>query len=353
MSRMCRILATIALMGLMASAVVAQQQAAPAQAQAAGGQLTAEQQTQLQAKVKEMRKAGASREEIQAAIQEMCKGWGVQPPQGKGGLERFGANLTEEQRTLVQAKIKEMRAAGAKPEEIKAAVREMLKGWGVQPAQAKGPAQAKPLTDEQWMQLEAKLKELKGAGATPEQINAAMGELFKGWGVEPGAGAGKGLADRFGANLTEEQRTQVQAKIKDMRAAGAKPEEIKAAVQEMLKGWGVQMPEGKGQADRWGANLTEEQRTQLQAKIKEMRGAGAKPEEIRAAVQEMYKGWGLQMPERDKGVGNGLREQMKNLTDEERRQVLTKIDEMQKAGSPPEKIKRTIMEMIKGFGDKA
>jgi len=200
--------------------------------------------------------------------------------------------------------------------------------------------------------------------------------LFKGWGIEmpqrgqgqggPG-GPGKGL----GANLTEEQKTQLHAKIKEMRDAGAKPEEIKAAVAELFKGWGLEMPErglrqgGQGQGGPGGpgkglgANLTEEQKTQLHAKIKEMRDAGAKPEEIKAAVAELFKGWGLEMPERGlrqggPGQGQGpLQGLLKDLTPEQRQQVMAKVKELRQNGATREEIKKAIEDMIKGFGDQA
>jgi len=231
-------------------------------------------------------------------------------------------------------------------------------------AQQAGPAQGqqgKPrqaafqLTAEQKAQLEAKLKELRAANAKPEEINAAIVELFKGWGLEPPRGRALLMLQ-----LTQDQRKELQAKLKQMRAANAKPEEVRAAITDMLKGWGLALPQeqgkGQGAGNRFGANLTEEQRTQLQAKIKELRAANAKPEEIRAAVAEMYKGWGIEMPQ-GKGRGGAgraaIKDLLQGLTDEQRQQVLTKADEMQKAGSTPEEIRRTIMEMIKGFGDKA
>ncbi len=183
---------------------------------------------------------------------------------------------------------------------------------------------------------------------------------------------GKGLAARFGINvpLTQEQRQQLQAKIKELRQGGARPEEIRAAVQEMLKGWGIELPAGqaKGEAGkpdrglglRLGVNvpLTQEQRQQLQAKIKELRQGGARPEEIRAAVQEMLKGWGIELPAlkapQETGQTHEARRILKflfeDLTDEQRQQIFEKIEEMKKAGAAPQEIRRAIMEMIQGFG---
>jgi Spy/CpxP family protein refolding chaperone len=297
-------------------------------------------------------------------------------PEGRGPGQGLGANLTDEQRTQLFTKVDEMKAAGAKPEEIKTAVAELFKGWGVEMPQrlGRGQGQGGPggpgkgfganLTEEQRTQLHAKVKEMRAADAKPEEIKTAVAELFKGWGVEmpqrgqgqggPG-GPGKGLM----ANLTEEQRTQLQAKIKELRAADAKPEEIHAAVAEMCKGWGVEMPQrGQGQGgpggarNGFGANLTEEQRTQVQAKVKEMRQAGAQPEEIRAAVQELLKGWGVQPPQRGQGHGP-MQDLLQDLTPEQRQQVMAKVRELRQNGAPREEIKKSIEEMLKDFEPKA
>ncbi|MBU0608708.1 MAG: hypothetical protein KKI08_12540 [Armatimonadetes bacterium] len=294
---------------------------------------------------------------------------------GQGHGKRFGANLTDEQRVQLMAKIKELRAANAKPEDIKTAVAELYKGWGIaMPQRGQGPGAGNvpgvALTDEQWKQLEDKIKELRAANAKSDEIRTALTELFKGWaGGRQGQGAGAG--NRFGANLTDEQRIQLMAKIKEMRAANAKPEDIKAAIAELYKGWGLEMPQrgqrdgqGFGKGNGFGANLTDEQRAQLQAKLKELKEQGAKREVMKAAIDELYKGWGLEPPqfgEGGKGKGDGkgglgrgpMQELMQGLTDDQRQQVLTKTDEMKKAGSTPEEIRKAIMEMIKGFGDQA
>lgn len=117
---------------------------------------------------------------------------------------------------------------------------------------------------------------------------------------------------------------------------------------------------GKGLAARFGINvpLTQEQRQQLQAKIKELRQGGARPEEIRAAVQEMLKGWGIELPAlkapQETGQTHEARRILKflfeDLTDEQRQQIFEKIEEMKKAGAAPQEIRRAIMEMIQGFG---
>ena len=104
-----------------------------------GDQLTEEQREAIHAKVQEMREAGASREEIHAAIREALEGYGITPPEGRpegrregrGPGGRFSDQLTEEQREAIHAKVREMREAGASGEEIHAAMREMFAEFGI------------------------------------------------------------------------------------------------------------------------------------------------------------------------------------------------------------------------------
>lgn len=163
------------------------------------------------------------------------------------GQSKWMDQLTADQKAQVAAKVKEMTAAGKSKQEIRTAVMEMLKGWGIK-VQAQGAKGAgignlmAKLTDEQRKQLQSKITEMRAAGKTPEEIRAACAEMLKGWGIEmpqPRQGAGlKALMEK----LTPDQRQQVQAKVKELRDAGKTPAEIKAAVLEMLKGWGVQPP---------------------------------------------------------------------------------------------------------------
>ena len=297
--------------------------------------------------------AGARGNRNQMALQANGPGEG-QPP--------GAAQLTEEQRQQVAEKMKEMREANNTPEEIRAAVQEMLKGWGVEPGAGRGPGAlpgegpgrgerpggqfpgAAQLTDEQRQKVVTTMREMREAGKTPEEIRAAVDELYKQWGIERGEGAprwqGGERGERPGgmfpgmAQLTEEQRRQVMAKMQEMREAGKTPEEIRTAIGEMLKGWGIELGAGRGEGARGGrgpqggegaprwqggergerpggmfpgmAQLTEEQRRQVMAKMQEMGEAGKSREEIRAAIGEMLKGWGIELGAgRGEGAGGG------------------------------------------------
>jgi Spy/CpxP family protein refolding chaperone len=304
--------------------------------------LTDEQRQAVQEKREEMRSQGATREEIHAAVTEMLKGYGIEVPEdchgpigfgpGKGGFE---ANLTEEQREAVQEKKEEMRSQGASREEIHTAVAEMLKGYGIEaPEDSVGPHGPgcfgpgpggfwKDLTKEQREAVRDKIKEMRSQGSTREEIHTAVAEMLKGYGIEvPEDWAGPHDRGGFGfgpggfwKDLTKEQREAVRDKIKEMRSQGSTREEIHTAVAEMLKGYGIEVPEDwAGPHDRGGfgfgpggfwKDLTKEQREAVRDKIKEMRSQDATREEIRAAVDEMIQGFGIKSPQDSENVSSG------------------------------------------------
>jgi uncharacterized protein YoaH (UPF0181 family) len=173
---------------------------------------------------------------------------------GKG----FFAGLTEEQREAVQEKVKEIRSQSAAREEIHAAVAELLKGYGIEPPE-KPEGLNKPmgfgpggfldkLTDEQREAVREKIKEMRSRGVTRQEIHAAVAETLKGYGIElpekiDGRHGFKGFGHSgFLNKLTDEQREAVRGKIKEMRSQGATREEIRATVAEMLEGYGIKLP---------------------------------------------------------------------------------------------------------------
>jgi DNA-binding transcriptional regulator YhcF (GntR family) len=251
---------------------------------------------------------------------------------GKG----FCSNLTDEQRQAVQEKIEEMKSQDATREEIHSAVAEMLKGYGIKvPEECHGPIGFGPgrggfganLTDEQRQAVQEKIKEMRSQGAKREEIHAAVAEMLKGYGIEvpePKDWAGPPDGGGFLKDLTKEQREAVQAKIKEMRDQGAKREEIHAAVTEMLKGYGIEVPENwaglHGRGDfgpglgGFWKDLTKEQREAVHEKIKEMRSQGATREEIRSAMAEMIQGFGIQSPQDSGSVSSGTASAVPNIT---------------------------------------
>ena len=178
--------------------------------------------------------------------------------QGRGHAGLF-SQLTEEQRDAVHEQIKQMREAGASREEIHAAVREMMEGWGIElpehPAREGGecdgqhrhhPPFLDQLTEEQREALHAMVEQMREAGASREEIRTAVHEMLQGWGIEvpEGRRGHRGRMKEVFEQLTEEQRTAIHDMVVEMREAEATREEIRAAVREMLEGYGVELPEG-------------------------------------------------------------------------------------------------------------
>ncbi len=298
--------------------------------------LTDQQREAVQAKKEEMRNQGATREEIHATVAEMLKGYGIEVPERRHepmGLGHpwggFCDNLTDEQREAVQDKIKEMRDQDATHEEIHTAVAEMLKSYGIEiPENWPGPHGRdgfgpgpggfwKDLTEEQRDAVEEKIKKMRDQDATPEEIHTAVAEMLKGYGVEvsddlPGPFGFGHPRGGFWGDLTDEQREAVREKTKEMRNQNATREEIHTAIAEMLKGYGIEVPENwTGPHGRGGfgpgpggffEDLTKEQRETVREKIKEMKSQGATRQEIRVAIDQMIEGFGIELPENSESM---------------------------------------------------
>lgn len=152
-------------------------------------QLTEEQRTELRALIGELREQGVEREEIRQAVREKLKGWGIEVPEGgegRHGFRRFGrgqfgfrGQLTEEQRKILRDKIEELRDQDASRQEIREAIVKLMEEWGID-----RPGIIAKLTDEQREAVRHKVKEMRDQGATRKEIREAIDEMLKGWGIE-------------------------------------------------------------------------------------------------------------------------------------------------------------------------
>ena len=88
---------------------------------------------------------------------------------------------------------------------------------------------------------------------------------------------------RHPLELTFAQRQAIDSKVKEMREAEANCSEIKSTINQMLKAFGVELLESRRGHKHGGffSQLTEEQKLQVDDKVKEMREAGASRQEIR------------------------------------------------------------------------
>ncbi len=180
--------------------------------------------------------------------------------QGGRGGHRF-PDLTEEQRAEVHELVIAMREAGASREEIHAAVRELFESWNIElPDRPEGECRGEgrgegrggrhrlmeQLTEEQRDQVHALVSGMRESGATREEIHAAVRELLAGWGIEVPEhprGEGRGPRHELMDRLTEEQRAELHKLVSGMREAGATHEEIREAVHALLGSWGIELPE--------------------------------------------------------------------------------------------------------------
>ena len=294
----------------------------------AGLNLTEAQQAAVQAKIDELKAAGATREEIRAAVREMLESFGIElpeKPERDFGRKFSNLGLTDEQQAAVRQKIDDLHAAEASPEDIRVAVREMIAGFGIElpekPERHLGYGLCKlDLTNERREAIRTEIEAMKAAGASREDIHTTVVATLEGFGItlpedfrphrKPGRGRGNGhkLSQ---VDLTEEQRAQIQETVKTMREDGAKKNEIRAAVAELLETFGVEDTEnpflrgdaGRGRHHRPGRHgllegfflkeLTREQRTEIHETVKTMRKDGATREEVRTAIVELLRKYGL------------------------------------------------------------
>ena len=214
---------------------------------------------------------------------------------------QMNSRLTEEQQQTLKAKIEEMKTAGASQEEIKSAVKELFKSWGIKPEnrgnKSSGRGFPENLTDEQKQIIKAKIEEMKKTGASQEEIKSALKELVKNRGIKPQSG-NQSQRRTWMDNLTEEQKKELKFTLEAMKNDGASWEEIRTVVKSMLKDWGItssQSQDNQSQKRELMSQLTEEQRQELKYTITEMREAGISQEEIKAVVKKMLKKWGITM----------------------------------------------------------
>ncbi len=297
-------------------------------------ELTEEQMTELRQLVQELREQGATRQEIREAANALLQSWNVEIPERPGrGFHRAGMgmclDLTQDQRQELRETVNEMRQQNASREEILAAVKNLLSGWGVElPENFDERFLAGPhrdggfwlkLTDEQKQALRTKIRDLLASGSDFEAIHNAVMEQIQQWGYDvPPKPAGKGYrGKRLDEMLTDEQKEQLRAKIIELLDANAEPGDIFLAIGNMLHDWGIEPPHrGFHGRHPFGPKvmnqLTEEQRQAVREKVQELREQGATRQEIHEAVREMLEDFGVTFPDnpgkKGRKRGNGKAE---------------------------------------------
>ena len=139
-------------------------------------ELTSEQRQAIDTKVREMRAAEANRSEIKSTVNRMLEAFGVEPPESKKGHKRGGFffdQLTEEQKLQIDGKVKEMREAGASRQEIRQQINATLIELGIEVPAKSGKGRGQQLSSEQ----KAMVKQLLAEGTSPTKIRQAVAEL--------------------------------------------------------------------------------------------------------------------------------------------------------------------------------
>ncbi len=276
--------------------------------------LTPEQHEQVKAKIAEMKEAGASREEVREAVADLLKGWGIERPRVDVSTEyRVGIlqQLTPEQREQLQGKTAELREQGASMEQIREAVGDMLQGWGIEaPGVGVGPRWGQPDQPPRWGQQapapqwgqQAGPPQWGQPGLAPHWGQQGQGPRWGQQGPPPQWGH-PGPPPQWGQQGPAPQWGQ-QSYGPGWGQPGQPPR------------WGQQGPPPQwghpGQPPRWGQQgpapqrgfgqqgmgmmqqLTPEQREEVQAKMQQMKEAGATREEIHGAVRELFEEWGVE-----------------------------------------------------------
>jgi Spy/CpxP family protein refolding chaperone len=325
--------------------------------------LTDEQREAVRELMAEMHEQGATREEIHGALAELFQEWGLELPErpshrngphGPRGAGRdgngFWEELTEEQRAVIRSRILELWQDGAAKPEIHDAVREMLSDYGIEfPERPRSPrhrdGRGRPhfefmsqLSEEQRKEIREMVQEMRDQDATREEIRAAVEQKLAGWGIElPGPPP----------ELTVEQRKALRAVVFELWQNGATRGEIRSAVAEQFENWGLQMPEhgcghfGIGPLEHvhkcLRPELTQEQRETMHETVRELRRQGATPEEIHEAVEALLADFGIDLPD------------LSALTDEQRATLHTSALDLWLSGATRSEICETIKELLADF----
>ena len=154
-------------------------------------------------------------------------------------------NLTDEQKEELTATMNQLREDGATREEIREAVTAKLTEWGIEVPEFEGPRLppwTSDLTDEQKEELTATMNQLREDGATREEIREAVTAKLTEWGIEVPEENPHPMP-RWLQNLTEEQKVELQNLMDELKEKGASHEEIRTQIDAKLQQWGIEIPE--------------------------------------------------------------------------------------------------------------
>lgn len=167
------------------------------------------------------------------------------------------------------------------------------------------------LTDDQVAELEALVLEMRANGASVTEIREAVRERLVAFGVPEEDLPGVDRPDRRGGDgrlawmveyldLTDEQVTELRETVREARADGAYPAEVRVAVLEQLRAYGYADAELVEARDAYRIHrlderfdLTDDQVARLEATVTELREEDAMEVEVRAAVLGDLQAFGV------------------------------------------------------------
>lgn len=228
----------------------------------------------------------------------------------------------------------------------------------IRPVRPEGPCLLDQLTEEQQQELRTLIEEMRADDATREEIHEAVIKLLTGWGIEIPEGWEPRFGDRPGrfedpiwAQLSEEQRQQVMAKLQELRETEASREEVQIALVELFGSWEIELPENwaprfhhrrhQGPGSGIMSRLTEEQRQMIRMTVRDMRADGATHEKIHAAIIALLEEFGIEIPD-----GYGDYRGFEEAQDPQKEQIVLKIKNRPNPFNPDTHISYTLTNSV-------
>jgi len=143
------------------------------------------------------------------------------------------ANLTTEQKRTLNETVTNMKTSGATQEQIMNAVDALLKQWGIQVPTHNGPPPTQPPNNSTTNTSRPPPPTITNSTDTTHPPPPWMTNQTDTQHPSP----------PWMANLTAQQKQTIDDTVTTMKATGATPEQIMNAVNELLKQWGIEIPQ--------------------------------------------------------------------------------------------------------------
>ena len=156
--------------------------------------------------------------------------------------------------------------------------------------------------------------------------------------------------------LTAEQQSALEVLVGELKEGAATQEEIHAAVEGQFAGWGIELPEKPEGTARGGRGervnpLTKQQHATISALVGELKAGEATQEEIHAAIEGQFANWGIELPEKPAGIARGGQgERISPLTEEQRATVDALVSDLRANNATPEEVRAAVEGQLSDVG---